>query len=79
MSTNSKDITYPGHPVTGAEISGRPTRGLEPHSEQFANPSEASRKGNGPRPFLGHSGPVADASGVDRGQFSSRHVKQGSV
>ena len=41
-----------------------------------SNHKEASRKGNGPRPFMGHSGPVADASGIDRGSFSSRTHKQ---
>lgn len=55
----------------------RPNRGFEEHVGQFANPTETSRKGNGPRPFLGHSGPVAGDSGIDRGQFSSRSVKQG--
>lgn len=56
----------------------KPMRGFEDHTNGiFGNPSEASRKGNGPRPFMGHSGPVAADSGIDRGQFSSRSVKQG--
>lgn len=57
-------------------VGGSPTiaRGLEPHVGNFDNPMETSRKGNGPRPFMGHSGPVAGDSGVDRGQFSSRSL-----
>lgn len=56
-----------------------PHRGFESHSDDFANPTEASRKGNAQRPFMGHSGPVAGDSGIDRGQFSARNVKQGPV
>lgn len=56
----------------------KPNRGFEDHTNGiFANPTETSRKGNGPRPFMGHSGPVAGDPGIDRGQFSSRSVKQG--
>lgn len=69
-----KDIQYPAHTL------GDTTRGFTDSAPGLdSNPKEASRKGNGPRPFLGHSGPVADASGVDRGQFSARSVKQGPV
>lgn len=57
----------------------KPSRGFEAHGDDVANPTEASRKGNGPRPFMGHSGPTTGDSGIDRGQFSARHVKQGPV
>lgn len=75
VEISPQDQARPVSPGPGSNA--RPNRGLEDHGNLFANPSEASRKGNGPRPFLGHSGPVADASGIDRGQFSSRSVKQG--
>jgi len=65
--------------VTQAPQQTPRNRGFEDHGPQFANHTEASRKGNGPRPFMGHSGPAADDSGIDRGQFSSRSVKQGPV
>lgn len=37
-----------------------------------SEPTEAKRLGNGPRPFMAHSGPEAGKSGIDRGQFSVR-------
>lgn len=70
-----KDIEYPGKTLKHGNVQLQ--RGYEPHSEHFENPTEASRKGNGPRPFMGHSGPAAGDPGIDRGQFSSRNVKQG--
>lgn len=78
FDTDCVEISSPTS-VNPAGTSVTPKRGFEPVVEQFANATEASRKGNGPRPFMGHGGPVADASGVDRGQFSSRSVKQGPV
>lgn len=77
MDNETKDVEYPGKTLKHGDVSRQ--RGYENHSPHFENPTETSRKGNGPRPFLGHSGPVADHSGIDRGQFSSRRVKQGPV
>lgn len=67
MDNEAKDITYPGP---------RYNRGHEQHCAHFENPTEASRKGNGPRPFMGHSGPTSADTGIDRGQFSVRNVQQ---
>jgi len=59
--------------VTISEQQSPRRRGFE--ADGFSsNATEASRKGNGPRPFLGHSGPTAADSGIDRGQFSIRKV-----
>lgn len=70
MDNEPKDIKIPGETLDR----GSTRRGFEDHGAKFANPTEASRKGNGPRPFLGHSGPAAADSGIDRGQFSIRKV-----
>lgn len=73
MDNEPKEIKYPGHRLSDT------TRGFEKSWYESDSPKEASRKGNGPRPFMGHSGPAAADSGIDRGQFSSRRVKQGPV
>jgi hypothetical protein len=78
MKIDTDAVTIsPQSPVNPAGSNARPSRGFEDSGPLFANPTEASRKGNGPRPFMGHSGPVAGDPGIDRGQFSSRSVKQG--
>jgi len=40
-------------------------------TDMGSDPTEAKRLGNGPRPFMSHSGPSVE-SPLNRGQFSVR-------
>jgi len=74
MDNEPKDLQIPGKTV--GLMAGN--RGMEAHSQgRFDNPTEASRKGNGPRPFMAHSGPDVE-SPLNRGQFSARNAQRGN-
>jgi hypothetical protein len=73
MSDNAKTITFPNHQLHSSMGPGDPTpsRGFEDHVGQYPNQIETKRAGIGPRAFMAHGGPKADAN-IDRGPFSVR-------